>query len=1008
LLRLRSHCILTLIILLTIAMTLNADWQQDTEQTFTQAEANTTSPPQSITANIANKFYGWIDIPFVVKSGIYRLRTWPTNHTEYTFRMPALYSTNQYFTLENRQRVASLTDSTMPSTRSSRAYELYAYKPDGDVGNNGGIAFVYYGSSAINISTTTGNISLFINMRNEPLNVDSSINTDNNTVTICWDAPSLWGTPARYRVYRNGDLLSQNNLQASLTSFTDNAPQNGNNTYTVTAIYDGSSANNYLKGESAHSIPTTQIVQLWDIPHDFTATDHVSYVTLQWIATNQTGITILGYNIYRNGVLLTEPTNALTYNDTSVQIGITYTYHVTTVYDVGESLPSDAVSLTIVPPTPPANLTATNNHSHISLTWEAIEHLGITLQGYKVYRNDEAITGLLDTPSFHDKSILLATEYTYKVSAIYDAGESAPSNTITIATSSPNPPHNLTATPQNGYITLSWEAPTENTIPVTMVGYLVYRNEMAISDTLTATIYHNIGTITSTTYTYTVATVYNIGISIQSTSASAASHAPFPPQNLTINNRPGSIILSWERPIVTPNAASLTAYNIYRKRNDTANNPQVIQTLPATILKVSDTRVSAGYTYTYHVVAVYNSTVDSPYSNSVTVTAIQSDAWLPPEDLSATNTYNSIKLTWIAPSFTEQSATFAGYIICRNDTIISEPIQTLEYIDRDITPHQAYKYYVTASYTSPDGYSDPSNIITATLPLHPPQNLIASPAIGQITLSWEHPPHDPDDAYISGWYVVYRDGVAISDTADNEFPDGNLFIDDDVTYPKQYTYYVVTALPNREIYSQPSETVTLAPLEAPSPVFPPPTQLTAQAGNATVRLSWVPPEVELFATLDGYIIYRDALQIATSIDPTFDDNVVINDTQYTYYVVAKYIDPIGESLPTAIVTATPANNDLNDTQTITQTLLHANYPNPFNPETTISYSLLRDSKVQIDIYNARGQLVKQLVNRPMTAGRHTVVWNGKDNFENTVSSGIYFYRMTTGDFSSMRKMLLIK
>jgi hypothetical protein len=90
------------------------------------------------------------------------------------------------------------------------------------------------------------------------------------------------------------------------------------------------------------------------------------------------------------------------------------------------------------------------------------------------------------------------------------------------------------------------------------------------------------------------------------------------------------------------------------------------------------------------------------------------------------------------------------------------------------------------------------------------------------------------------------------------------------------------------------------------------------------------------------------------------------------------------------------------------TTLNNNYPNPFNPETTISYSLSESQNVKIEIYNVRGQLVRTLVNENKAAGNHKVVWTGVDNNNRSVSSGIYYYKMTAGKYSSSKKMVLMK
>ncbi|MGB2697722.1 MAG: S8 family serine peptidase [Candidatus Zixiibacteriota bacterium] len=88
--------------------------------------------------------------------------------------------------------------------------------------------------------------------------------------------------------------------------------------------------------------------------------------------------------------------------------------------------------------------------------------------------------------------------------------------------------------------------------------------------------------------------------------------------------------------------------------------------------------------------------------------------------------------------------------------------------------------------------------------------------------------------------------------------------------------------------------------------------------------------------------------------------------------------------------------------------IHQNYPNPFNISTVIRYSLPQDSRVKITIYNIQGQKVKQLVNEHQSAGHKSVVWDGKNNNDKAVASGVYFYRIQTDDFVSTKKMLLLK
>ncbi|MBP2681230.1 MAG: Por secretion system C-terminal sorting protein, partial [Candidatus Krumholzibacteriota bacterium] len=86
------------------------------------------------------------------------------------------------------------------------------------------------------------------------------------------------------------------------------------------------------------------------------------------------------------------------------------------------------------------------------------------------------------------------------------------------------------------------------------------------------------------------------------------------------------------------------------------------------------------------------------------------------------------------------------------------------------------------------------------------------------------------------------------------------------------------------------------------------------------------------------------------------------------------------------------------------------YPNPFNPTTTIRYSIASPGRVTLNIYNASGQLVRTLVDEDQTPaqGGFSKVWDGMNSQGNRVASGVYFYRLTAGDFSQTKKMVLLK
>jgi len=85
-----------------------------------------------------------------------------------------------------------------------------------------------------------------------------------------------------------------------------------------------------------------------------------------------------------------------------------------------------------------------------------------------------------------------------------------------------------------------------------------------------------------------------------------------------------------------------------------------------------------------------------------------------------------------------------------------------------------------------------------------------------------------------------------------------------------------------------------------------------------------------------------------------------------------------------------------------------NYPNPFNPVTNIVFELNVSGKTQIEIFNAKGQKVKTLMNKKLEKGNHSIAWDGKNNQNNSVSSGVYFYRVSVNGAQKINKMLMIK
>lgn len=181
------------------------------------------------------------------------------------------------------------------------------------------------------------------------------------------------------------------------------------------------------------------------------------------------------------------------------------------------------------------------------------------------------------------------------------------------------------------------------------------------------------------------------------------------------------------------------------------------------------------------------------------------------------------------------------------------------------------------------------------------------------------------------------------------------------------------------------------------------TNVHAVAGDNSVTVSF---QTLSETNMAGYEIRRgdqlvkrlDATNNATGSSYSYTDNSAVNGTVYTYSVVAVDMNGSRTSFPTESVAPSMLN------AVVTEYALHQNFPNPFNPSTSIRFDLVKANNVTLKIYNANGQLVTTLVNGERKAGVNIV------NFDaSNMTSGLYFYTVKVGNvYSATKKMLLVK
>ena len=143
------------------------------------------------------------------------------------------------------------------------------------------------------------------------------------------------------------------------------------------------------------------------------------------------------------------------------------------------------------------------------------------------------------------------------------------------------------------------------------------------------------------------------------------------------------------------------------------------------------------------------------------------------------------------------------------------------------------------------------------------------------------------------------------------------------------------------------------------------------------------------------------------------DNVVGDSAQgrWIFYIADRLIGQAGtlNSWGVRIIgTGSVDNIDEKGNQIPEKFAIMQNYPNPFNPSTKISFMIANDGPVKLEIFDLLGRRVTTLLDKDMTAGLHSVEWSGRNDIGNSVSSGVYFARLSSGDKSSVIRMLLIK
>jgi len=500
-----------------------------------------------------------------------------------------------------------------------------------------------------------------------------------------------------------------------------------------------------------------------------------------------------------------------------------------------------------------------------------------------------------------------------------------------------------------------------------------------------------------------------------------------PPLNLMASQATAvTVELSWGNPA----SGEAPGYYIYRKQH--ISDPYPLEPLDSIFVQTtySDDTALPQLHYYYVVTAMTITGFQSPYSNEAmgwtstgfisdelnavvgttpTIDGIISNAeWDDAFCFDASDFWGSYDSTpqpvgsvtgylKINPDHTEFYAAFVNY----NDTILEDHDEVALYIDDngdgvypplDINTEGNYwaVYYAAGNELkfrpiySTGGVGD-------VIYLPDPQ-VAASDEQGSVTFEFMIPMGD-DPSYIT--------------PGPENFSTIGIFMLDDNT-PDPHDFDAWWPHDNLDIFDPAGYGVMNYDAVFPDPLPPENLTIEDQPGNI-FHLTWEMPDMLDFDHFNIYFALQDQAfeLIDTSVGTAYDyEYEFYPQTSYSFYLTTVNQSDL-ESEASEIVEYITTDSQPDGILLVTS--LQANFPNPFNPQTMISFSTSTDAaKTTINIYNIKGQKVYTLVDDILPAGEHHLSWNGTNQQQQPVTSGIYFYSMQNGSYSAIRKMILLK
>jgi agmatine/peptidylarginine deiminase len=673
---------------------------------------------------------------------------------------------------------------------------------------------------------------------------------------------------------------------------------------------------------------------------------------------------------------------------------------------------------------PPTGMSGTVTPAGNQLNWN-IPNITTGLAGYVVYRNRVPITGIITTNSYLDTFDMSVfpnlSGVDYQVTAVYGYNETIRSNTTTVV--NVLPPSTLTHTIFGNSVILRWTVPPT---PHNNPRYNVYRevdgNRVLLTST-PLTVLQFSDNPPNGTITYSVHAVYPEGesnprsiviemvapifemdfdvscfgdISVGSASA---------PRNIKISNTGGGTLSIFQMEFIDANPEDFKFVGI----DPNADLPIAIEADKYIEFSITFNPTAEGERTASLWLIQNGFEVTTPVTgkgiaglivnpSAVDFGIVYTGAYATlPINVSASSAGSSITAIALAGNYANQFAVTHGTL-----PIALTP-GTPATINVRYNPTTIGTRPMVLNITDNDSNVIPVQIAAKSISLLPAADLTLAKEGTSVNLAWKAPDMAAIDAVIGSrvlqGFNIYKNGTLLQKV------DYNVVTHTDaaITNNTVYAYHVVALHKYDDTAEKPAAASNTVRLVTP------PVSLEHTVNNNNVTLTWGHGATNATFT---YRVYRrlaseteNTLLTTTPISATTfaESSVPLGEYVYSLIAIVEGCESERANFPNVV-------SEDDRLAAIQRTEILGNFPNPFNPETTIHFTIENHVSVpvRIDIYNIRGQLVRTLIDEPKDRGFYNVVWNGRDDNNNQVGSGIYLYHFRAGDHQSTHRMLLMK